>query len=641
MRGERGAEKLAGDEAKIFSDMLNPVVYTDRKGVVLGVNKSFAGQIAGLSEEAIIGHTLPEVIDNAIEKLQGKLPGYEQSILRCFEEWDKANRQLLNSGENLTLEIEGICADGVRRIFLTNKSTLSGERGEIIGLVTVMQEITEIRQAEKALRENLDFKEKMLDEIPVPVFYKNTEGKYTGCNKLFATEIIGLPQEKITGRVYVELTHRAPQELIKKYNELDFQVYRDGIEQCCELKSRYLPNCLGKEFIVIKSPCFSTNGEISGLVGAVLDVTERNKAQKELQESEEKYRSFIKNFKGIVFQADENFVPVFLHGTVEEITGYSEEEFISRHPWKEIIHPQDLPHIYEKEKNIQTSSHSRCGEIDFRIICKDGKVKWVHETYQKIPGSNGKPDIYQGTIYDITEKKEAEETLANAEITRKKEIHHRIKNNLQVISSLLDLQAERFRNRKTVQTSEILESFLESQNRVVSMALIHEELHRGGKADTLNFSTYLQKLSENLFQTNRLGDSDISLKINMEESIFFDMDTAIPLGIIVNELVSNSLKHAFSGREKGSVQIKLFREETGQCKNDRGDREKADCKNTGFVLTVKDNGVGIPESLDIQNSETLGLQLIATLVNQLDGELELKRDSGTEFIIRFTVTEKQ
>ena len=79
------------------------------------------------------------------------------------------------------------------------------------------------------------------------------------------------------------------------------------------------------------------------------------------------------------------------------------------------------------------------------------------------------------------------------------------------------------------------------------MALIHEELHRGGKVDTLNFSTYLQKLSENLFQTNRLGDSDISLKINMEESIFFDMDTAIPLGIIVNELVSNSLKHAFSG----------------------------------------------------------------------------------------------
>ena len=99
-----------------------------------------------------------------------------------------------------------------------------------------MQDITEIRQSERALRENLDFKEKMLDEIPVPVFYKNTEGKYTGCNKLFATEIIGFPQEKITGRVYVELTHRAPQELIKKYNELDFQVYRDGSRTVLRIK---------------------------------------------------------------------------------------------------------------------------------------------------------------------------------------------------------------------------------------------------------------------------------------------------------------------------------------------------------------------------------------------------------------------
>lgn len=632
---------MAGDEAKIFSGMLNPVVYTDRKGVVLGVNESFARQIAGLSEEAVIGHTLPEVVDNAIEKLQGKFSGYEQSILRCFEQWEKTNRQLLNSGENLTLEIEGICADGVRRIFLTNKSTLSGEKGEILGFVTVMQDITEIRQAEKALKENLDFKEKLLDEIPVPVFYKNKEGKYTGCNKRFAKEIIGLPKEKITGRVYGELTYQAPQELIKKYDELDFQIYRQGIEQCCELKSRFLPNCLGKEFIVIKSPFSGTEGEINGLVGAVLDVTERNKAQKELQESEEKYRSFINNFKGIIFQIDENFIPLFLHGNVGEITGYSEADFLSNQPWKELIYTEDLPLIYEEMKNIQASSYSRYGEIDFRIKCRDGRVKWVHTTYQKIHGSSGKPDIYQGIIDDITEKKEAEETLEKAEIARKKEIHHRIKNNLQVISSLLDLQAERFKNRKTVQTSEVLDSFMESQNRVASMALIHEELHRGGKGDTLNFSTYLQKLSENLFQTNRLGNSDISLEISLEESIFFDMDTAVPLGIIVNELVSNSLKHAFPGREKGNIQIELFRTEAWQRKNGEKKREKDDCENTGFVLTVKDNGVGMPESLDIQNSETLGLQLITTLIDQLGGKLEMKKDRGTEFIIRFTTTEKQ
>ena len=168
----------------------------------------------------------------------------------------------------------------------------------------------------------------------------------------------------------------------------------------------------------------------------------------------------------------------------------------------------------------------------------------------------------RGTVQDITERKKAEEALANIEIARKKEIHHRIKNNLQVISSLLDLQAEKFKNREDIKDSEVLEAFRESQDRVISMALIHEELYKGGGIDTLNFSPYIEELAENLFLTYRLGNTDISLNMDLEENIFFDMDTAVPLGIIVNELVSNSLKHAFTGRDKGEIRIKLRREET-------------------------------------------------------------------------------
>ena len=386
-------------------------------------------------------------------------------------------------------------------------------------------------------------------------------------------------------------------------------------------------------------PVFGEVVEVNGLVGAGLDVTERNKMQKELQKSEEKYRSFINNFKGIFFQVNENLTPLFLHGNVEEITGYSEAEFLSGKIWKELIHPEDLPLIYEEKKKIQASEHSCYAEIDFRIICRNRRFKWVRVSYQKISCSYTKSGIYQGTIHDITEKKEAQETLAKAELTRKKEIHHRIKNNLQVISSLLDLQAERFKNRKTIQTSEVLDSFLECQNRVISMALIHEELYRDGKVDTLNFSTYLQKLSENLFQTHRLGNPHLNLEINLEESVFFDMDTAVPLGIIVNELISNSLKHAFPGKEKGDIQIELFRREAWLRKNGEDKRDKADCENLAFVLSVKDNGVGMPENFDIQNSESLGLQLITTLVDQLGGKLEVKDDKGTEFIIEFEVAE--
>ena len=118
---------------------------------------------------------------------------------------------------------------------------------------------------------------------------------------------------------------------------------------------------------------------------------------------------------------------------------------------------------------------------------------------------------------------------------------------------------------------------------------------------------------------------------DFEDDIFFDIDTAVPLCIIINELISNSLKYAFPDRDYGKIQIKLHQEENGECKSE-------DC-NTAYILTVSDNGIGIPENLDIENLDSLGLQLVTTLVRQMDGELELKSNYGTEFKIRFIVTE--
>lgn len=247
------------------------------------------------------------------------------------------------------------------------------------------------------------------------------------------------------------------------------------------------------------------------------------------------------------------------------------------------------------------------------------------------------PNAWCLVVTDLTEQKKNEEMLANIETARKKEIHHRIKNNLQVISSLLDLQAEKFNNRGCVKDSEILEAFRVSQDRVISMALIHEELHEGGEIDTLNFSPYLERLVKNLFHTYTLGDSSISLNLDLEENVFFDMDTAVPLGLIVNELVSNSLKYAFPDRNNGEIQIKLFSKEAGDKLNNE---EELTEKGSRYTLIVSDNGTGIPKDLDFKNPETLGLQLVSILVDQLDGEIELKRDKGTKFIIKFSTAEK-
>ena len=243
---------------------------------------------------------------------------------------------------------------------------------------------------------------------------------------------------------------------------------------------------------------------------------------------------------------------------------------------------------------------------------------------KNIPAQRG--PIFQ----DIKKRRKAEEYLTNIENVRKKEIHHRIKNNLQIISSLLDLQAEKFKDRKDIMDSEVLDAFRDIQHRVISMALIHEALHEGNGGDTVGFSSYLAKLVENIFQTYRLGNADINLNMDLEENFFFGMDTAIPLGMIINELFSNSLKHAFFGRSKGEIQIKLRRE-----------GNKRDCyKSTSFTLNVSDNGMGIPENLEIESLNSLGFLLVASLVDQLDGEFDLKSDNGMKFTMRFIAIEE-
>ena len=265
--------------------------------------------------------------------------------------------------------------------------------------------------------------------------------------------------------------------------------------------------------------------------------------------------------------------------------------------------------------------------------------KYADHTYliNLVPFSqDGYVNIYAN---DITERKEAEKALAKVEEARIKEIHHRIKNNLQVISSLLSLEAERFSDAK------VLTAFQESQNRVASMALIHEELYKSKGANNLNFAAYLQKLTTQLLNSYNLKNDGVRLSLNAEQ-VYLDMDTAIPLGIIINELVSNSQKHAFPGKKEGEISLKLQKTEKSE-RNFKRDLENLEItnkskrvkgvENFNYTLIVSDNGIGIPKDFDVKNSGTLGLQLVNILVEQLDASIELKKDKGAEFIIKFSV----
>lgn len=191
------------------------------------------------------------------------------------------------------------------------------------------------------------------------------------------------------------------------------------------------------------------------------------------------------------------------------------------------------------------------------------------------------------------------------------EIHHRVKNNLQIISSLLYLQAMKTKD------STSLDVLRDSQNRVRSMALVHEKLYQSKDLANIGFAEYVQSLVNHLFQSYDIERTSVRLNLQIED-VFLGVNTAIPCGLIINELVSNCLKYAFVDRDEGNITINL---------RSNGDQE--------YELDISDDGVGVPKGMNIGDSASLGLQLVNTLVTQLDGSLRMTADSGTSFHIDF------
>jgi len=395
-----------------------------------------------------------------------------------------------------------------------------------------------------------------------------------------------------------------------------------------ELKHR--EEALRQETIFLKDD----QGYLYKLLGLKENPFEGEACVEKVPIDEKDYHSFVQNIEGLLgFRLDENLEPVLMDGAVEEITGYSKEEFLShRVKWVELVLPEYLPLFFDN-MNKAVSNPDLSREFEYKIRRKDGETKWVREILQKLPERSRSQGRIQGLVRDITRRKTAEETLTKIQEARIKEIHHRIKNNLQVISSLLSLEAEKFSDERT------LEAFRESQNRVISMALIHEELYEGKGTDTIDFAVYLRKLTLDLFNSYTVETRKVSLNLDLEQ-VYLGMDTAIPLGIIVNELVSNSLKHAFPSGGEDEIRIDLRRMEDSTLKPGKG----PGCQNGKvfhYMLTVTDNGRGFPEEINSQNSESLGLQLVNILIEQIDGCIELKRDKGSEFTIWFDNSEDE
>ncbi len=518
-----------------------------------------------------------------------------------------------------------------------------------------------LRQSEKRERARSDELAVILDAVPVAVYIAHDPQ---------ALQIIGnrLSYEWLRIPIGTNLSKSAPEgERTEK-----FRLFKDGVE----IPPANMPSQMSAAGIEINGceldivsdgtvrhvlgnarPLRDEQGDIRGSVSAFIDITERKRAEEALKkahesleekvkvrtsELEEAYQALMESEQSLAEAQrmahlgnwEWNIVTNRLYWSDESsrIFGHDLQEFgVTYNSFLSYVHPDDRDSV---DNAVKEALSGKPYDIDYRIISANGEERIVHAHGEVIFNEENIPVRMRGTVQDITERKKAEEALEKIQAAHIKEIHHRIKNNLQVISSLLSLEAERFSDAK------MLESFRQSQDRVASMALIHEELYKGNELDTLDFAAYLQKLTADLFGSYNLSDN-ISLKLDLEQ-IYLGMDTAIPLGIIVNELVSNSLKHAFPAGKSGEIYINLCKKESFAANYDIPGPCPSCMEKNGFhyVLIVADNGKGIPEKIEFKNADSLGLQLVNILVEQVDGCMELKRNNGTEFTIWFNNIDK-
>jgi PAS domain S-box-containing protein len=598
---------------------LDPLVTIGYDGKITDVNIA-TEQVTGYSRNHLIGTDFSDYFTEP----EKALTSY-QKVFTDGKVWD------------YPLEIRH--KDGHTTPVLYNASVYITENGEVIGVFAAARDITTSKKAEEALKKAHDNLEELVKERTIQLeiahsSLKESEGRLAEAQRL--AHIGNWDRNLVTDDLYWsdEMYHifgLNPQESSATYNLLLSHIHpedRDYVDNAVKGAVKGKPFVIDLRIIsgddeerIVHAQGIATFDDKNTPVrirGTVQDITERKKSEEKIQ-----------NLANIVESSNDAIGTISLEGIIitwnneaEKIYGYSVEEILGKP-----ISTLAPPHLdKETTKLIKLIKQGiKIQRYETTRLRKDGKTIYVSFTLSPVFDIYGKMNAVSFISRDITERKEAEKALENIDNARQKEIHHRIKNNLQVISSLLELMADKFKNRDNIKDLEVLEAFKESQNRVLSMALIHEELHKGEGFATLNISSYIEVLADNLLLTYRLGNNAINLSMNLDQNVLFDMDTAIPLGIIINELVSNSLKHGFSDINDGEILIELHREEG---------------KNNTFTLTVSDNGVGIPENLDIGNLESLGLQLVTTLVDQLNGELELKRDNGTEFTIRFTVTKK-
>lgn len=466
---------------------------------------------------------------------------------------------------------------------------------------------TEHKQIEDMLLESKEEFKAIFDGANNGIVVLDMTGKLIRVNK-YVLDIGGYSEEELVGKRFNLLKMFPPKSLVKMISV--FSKIKKG-KDVPPYEMELFVKSGKKKTVEVRNSLLRKKGRVVGVIAIMTDITEHKHAVEELKSSEERLKILFEFAPDAYYLNDlkGNFIDG--NKAAEKLLDVKKDELIGKSFLKlKLLPPSQIPKA--AALLVKNMCGHPTGPDEFILNKKDGNQVTIEiSTFPvKIKGKT----VVLGNARNITERKQAEEKI-KASLKEKdvmlREIHHRVKNNMQIISSLLRLQS------RNVKDETVLDMFKVSQNRIRSMAFIHEALYQSEDLAMIDFSIYIRKLITHLFSVYSTETKLPNLRLNVK-NVYLDINRAIPCGLTINELVSNSLKHAFPDSRKGEIIVEMRSDKKGK-----------------YTLIVKDTGIGMPKELNIHNTETLGMQLVNDLVEQIDGTIELNRIGGTTFSIMF------
>lgn len=584
---QRSAElqELEGRYRELCENM-NDIIYSlDSAGNIIIINKAVKTML-GYEPEEIKGKNFMELVEKDVLK----------EAVELFKK--------VGGGDSLSAEI--VLKDRDKKPHTVEFSSIPVVRGgRVVGSQGVVRDITGRKRADEKRRESEERFRALFEGAAEGILVAEIESKKFQYANPAACRMLGYTEDELR-RMSVMDIH--PGNSIKHVIS-EFEAQARGEKAL----AKNIP-CLRKDGEVIYADINTSKVLIGGKecnVGLFTDVSEYRRMEKELKNSEEKLKILFESAPDAYYLNDlkGNFVDG--NQEAERLSGYKRKELIGKNMLKlKLLSLKEIPKA--AAALAKNALGQPTGPTEFTLNRKDGSQVAVE--IRTFPVNiKGKTHVL-GIARDITLRKQVEETL-RASLEEKeillKEIHHRVKNSMQIISSLIRIQSANIKDEK------IIRIFNEVSDRIKSMALLYEMLYQSKDLATVDLSEYIRALTANLVCLYRAGLGEVNLRLNVEK-VQLDIKKAIPCGLIVTELVSNSLKHAFPDRRKGEIAVEM---------RSNGNRK--------YTLVVSDTGVGFPEGKDFHETPSLGMRLVINLVKQLNGTIVLSREKGTEFKIVF------